>query len=334
MFLLNTFLPCLIPILVGCCALLSGCDTNKHAAPPEKVTIAIYPSYHTTLVQVAQIKGYFQKEGLDVALQLHPSGKAAIQSLMKKQADVASAADTPVMFAIMKGAKVSVFATIRTSSKSEAIVARRDMGIRTESDLKGKKIGVPRGTAADFFLNSYLLVHGIKSSDVEVIDLEPNAVHDALVRGAVSAVAAWVPITTGLQGDLGDNGITFHDENIYTETFDLIESRELMQQRPQLTNRLLRALVKAEGFVSLHPKESQQIVADFCHLDPASVAEVWDFFRFEVSLKQSLLVSLEDQAHWAIKNGLTDGHEFPSLYESIKIEGLKSVKPDAVRMIR
>jgi len=334
MVLQKQFIFTLLFLSAGFFFLLSGCEAKKPAAPLEKITVAIYPSPHTTLVQVAQAKGFFQAEGLEVALQPQGSGKAAVQTLVDGKSDIATSADTPIMFALMRGASISVFATIRTASQAEAIVARSDMGIKTVADLAGKRVGVTRGTAADFFLASFLLVHGIQTSNVEIIDLAPEAIPDALMGGKVAAVATWIPITTRLQKDLGDRGITFHDENIYTETFNLAASRELIRQRPQVISRLLRALVKAEEYVARHPQESRQIVADFSHLDVAPLAEMWDKFHFVVSLNQSLLVTLEDQARWAIKNGLADRRDLPNFLEALYIDGLKLVKPDAVRIIR
>lgn len=110
----------LLLLATGYSLLLSGCEAKKPAGPPEKISIAIYPSPHTTLVQVAQMKGYFKDEGLEVLLQPHASGKVAVQALVDGKGDIATSADTPIMFAIMKGARISVFATIRTSSKAEA----------------------------------------------------------------------------------------------------------------------------------------------------------------------------------------------------------------------
>ena len=208
------------------------------------------------------------------------------------------------------------------------------MGIKTAAELVGKKIGVTTGTAADYFLDSFLLVHGINRKDVEVVNLGPEAIPDALMQGKVAAVATWIPITTRLQKDLGDKGITLQDESIYTETFDMAASRELIRQRPRTISRLLRALVRAEEFVARHPQESQRIVADFSHLDVAALAEMWNVFHFDVSLNQSLLVNLEDQARWAIKNGLTDRRDLPNFFETLYVDGLKSVKPEAVRIIR
>jgi NitT/TauT family transport system substrate-binding protein len=85
------------------CLLQSGCEAKKPAGQPEKITIAILTTIHPTLVKIADAKGFFREEGLDVTLQPHSSGKSALQSLLDNKADFATAADTPIMFAMMNG---------------------------------------------------------------------------------------------------------------------------------------------------------------------------------------------------------------------------------------
>ncbi len=62
---------------------------------------------------------------------MHPYGKTALKEVLEGKADFATVAETPVMFAIMKGEKISIIATIQTSSRNSAIMARKDKGILT-----------------------------------------------------------------------------------------------------------------------------------------------------------------------------------------------------------
>jgi ABC-type nitrate/sulfonate/bicarbonate transport system substrate-binding protein len=324
----------LLPLIVVCCVLLSSCELRKPASPPEKVTIAISKSLSPVLVNIAEAKGFFREEGLDVTLQIHSSGKAALQSLVDGKADLAAAADTPIMFAMMKGALLSVLATINTSTRDEAIVAVKDRGIAAAADLKGVRVGVTLGTAGDYFLDSYLVLNALSRQEVDIVDMKPDEMTEALLQGKVDAVSTWQPQIANLRRVLGERGIMLHSDSIYTETFDIVSMRTLTRQRPEAIRRLLRALVKAEGFVAANPGESQRIIAEFCGLDAEVPAAIWNDFQYNLSLNQSLLVTLEDQARWAIKNGLVERGEMPNFFEAFYIDGLKSVKPDAVRIIK
>ena len=321
-------------MVAGCSILLSGCEAKKPAGPPEKFTIAIPKNINPVLMKIADVKGYFREEGLDVNLQLHSSGKAAIQSLLDGKADLAAAADTPIMFAMMKGARLSILATIDTSTKDDAIVARKDRGIASVSDLKGRKVGVTLGTAGDYFLDSYLVMNALSRKDVVIVEMKPEEMSEALSQGKIDAVSTWQPNVSNLLKALGQRGIMLHSDSVYTQTFNLVSMQPLTRQRPEALRRLLRALVKAEGFAAANSKESQRIMSAFSGMDGESLAGIWNDFVYNISLNQSLLVTLEDQARWAIKNGLTDRRDLPSFFDALYVDGLKSVKPDAVRVIR
>ena len=75
----------------------------------------------------------------------------------KGRGDLAMVADIPVMFAVMEGTRISVLASISESFRENAIVARKDRGIQSPGDLRGKKIAVPAGTTSDYFLDVFLI---------------------------------------------------------------------------------------------------------------------------------------------------------------------------------
>ena len=101
------------------------------------------------------MQGYYLQEGLEATPHLHPYGKLALQEVLDGKADFATVAETPVMFAIMKGEKISIIATIQTSNRNNAILARKDKGILTPDDLKGKKIGATFGTTSAIFYGRF-----------------------------------------------------------------------------------------------------------------------------------------------------------------------------------
>ncbi len=64
------------------------------------------------LVVVAAANGYFRHAGLEVTLQPHASGKAALEAVFVGKADLATAADTPLVFAIVSGRPLLIVATM------------------------------------------------------------------------------------------------------------------------------------------------------------------------------------------------------------------------------
>lgn len=64
------------------------------------------------------------------------------------------------------------------------------------------------------------------------------------------------------------------------------------------------------------------------------MAAVWDKNQFSLSLDQSLILAMEDEARWMIKNNLTNEKNVPNFLDYIYEDGLKAVKPEAENVIR
>lgn len=300
----------------------------------EPLTLAVDNRYvGSSLALIAQAKGYFTDAGLKVTLKPAPTGKAALESTLKGEADLATVAEIPVMFAAIDGRAASIIATIFRSEKDHGIVARKDRGIAKPASLKGKRIGVTLGTSAHFALDSLLVQQKLSINDTELRDLKPEELITALSRGDIDAAATWLPHLETLQTRLGDNGITFYAEGIYEITFNIAGTRDYIAGHPQTIKKFLRALVRAEQFCKEESEAARKLVAENSQMTTARLLALWPDYRFTVALDQSLLLTLEDEARWAIKSRLTKRTQMPNYLEHVYLDGLAAVKPGAVTII-
>lgn len=302
--------------------------------PLQKITVSFTYQPQGTLVHIAIAKGYFIEEGLDVQPQMYTYGKAALQALLDHKADIATAAETPIMFSILNQEKIFIIANILASNTNNAIVARRDAGINSPQDLKGKRIGYTPGTTSDFFFSSLLTAKGIERKDVQEVSLKPEEMSDAMLSQKVDAVSTWNYQLTQISHELGDNGLVIYDKEIYTETYNIASQQEFVQRNPTTIQCFLRALIKAENFVQDHPDEAQTIMSNATLVDKSLVQEVWDRFTFHVALNETLLITLEDETRWAINHHLTDQTQMPNYLSYLYFDGLNAVRPEAVRIWR
>jgi sulfonate transport system substrate-binding protein len=315
---------------------LSACQKppEKSVGPPEKITIAYPTTLLSVLYHIAYSNGFFAAEGLEVTPQPHEFGKIALDSMLEKTADLAIVADTPVMLAVTGGREIYTIGVTMTSKQGNAIVARKGRGIAVPADLKGKTIGVPLGTTGDFFLDSFVSTRGFGRKEVNIVDMRPGEMLDALLSGRVDAVSVWIPTMMQLKRGLGDDGVVFYDEDVYSDIACVVVRPVFVTNHPETVRRVLTALFRAETFMKKNPEDSRRLTAEFLKMDQALLDEIWDSFDFRVTLDQSLVVSLEDQTRWAQQNGLTSGTEMPNYLDFIYFDGLQSVKPEAVRIIR
>ena len=322
-------------------AALSGCQksTSKDAgqrstAPLQKITVAYTYQPQSTLTHVAVAKGYFVEEGLNVQSLMHTFGKASLQSLLDQKADFAAVAETPFMFNVLKGEKICVIANIEASGRNNAIVARKDAGILVAGDLKGKRIGFTPGTTSDFFLDSMLTSIGLTRQAIQPVPLKPEEMQAAIVGKNVDAVCTWNYPLTNIKRQLGSNGVLIYDPEIYTETFNFAAQQDFVQKNPETVKRFLRALIKAEIFVEQHPVEAQSIMSAATKTDLDLIREVWNAFNYRVVLDQRIIITLEDETRWAMKNKYTDQTVMPDYRKYIHLDGLRAVKPEAVKIGR
>ncbi|MCE5182141.1 MAG: NrtA/SsuA/CpmA family ABC transporter substrate-binding protein [Betaproteobacteria bacterium] len=322
-------------------AALAGCQKpstpnaeQQGAGSLQKITVAYTNQPQSTLVHVALAKGYFAEEGLDAQSLMHTYGKAALQSVLENKAEFATVAETPVMFNVLKGEKIFVIANIEASSMNNAIVARKSSGINAPGDLKGKRIGFTPGTTSDFFLDSLLTANGLTRQEIQPVAMKPEEMQDAIMAKRVDAVSTWNYPLTQIKRQLGSDGTILYDREIYTETFNIAAQQDFVQKNPATVKRFLRALIKAENFVAKNPDEAQAIMSAATKIDKSLIHEVWNSFNYHVVLDQTLLITLEDEARWAMKNKLTDRTVMPDYLSFIHLDSLREIKPEAIKMNR
>ena len=327
----------LIGFLVMSCP---GCDRQEKqrektkAVTIEQIKIAVPSSPPASPLFVAFKKGYFKEEGLDVTLLLQTSGKASLQAVIKGEADMAAVGEAPVMFAGLNDEKIYTIASYMSSTQNYVIVARKDRGIATPGDLSGKKIGVTPGTNSEFFMDALFMYNNINRQDVTVLNFKPPQMFEALMEGTVDAVSTWNPHVIKLQKGLADKQITFDGDGLYTGRFNLSAGQQFIAENPGVASKVLRALLRAVQTIHDNPDESLDTVSEYIKTDRAMVKDIWAIYDFEVTLSQSFIISLEDEARWAIRKGLTSRQDVPNYLDYIYMQALEEVKPGAVTIIR
>lgn len=318
-------------------ALLTACQPVPATPPsaPEKVSIAYMNVALSSLFHIAHLHDYFRHEGLDVTAHPHISGKNALQSLIDGKTDLAITADTPFVLAVLNGDSLSLLATIATSHRYNLILARKDRGITKPADLRGKTIGVATGTTAHFFLHAFLTTQDMSSKDVVIRDYPAGEpIRTAIISGKVDAISYWTNAAKVVEQALGDSAILFYDETLYSDNACLIAQKDFVRSRPDTIRKVLRALVRAEEFIRQHPDEARQKAAAFTGIGQDVFDGAWRTIAFRTSLEQSVLVSLEAQTQWAQQEHLTRRMDMPNYLDNIFVDGLLSVNPQAMTIIR
>jgi len=313
-----------------------GCDRESKqeaSKKDEKIIIAVTPWAASAALFIAREKGYFQDEGIDADFHSYISGHLGLDAVLSGKADLATAGDTPIARAAVAGKPVVVIATLCEINRAVLVVARKDRGISSPADLRGKKVGVVAGTTADFFLHILLTTSYINPKDVGIVNLATDQVIDALVSGEVDAVSTWSPHTIAARDKLGDNGVVIEDPSIYKMTWNIMSTKEVAGANPERIRRVLRAIVRANEFIIKHPGEARAVTSKNIGTNSPFFEKEWADYTFIAELDQSLLLNLEDQARWMIKQGVGDDRGTPNLMDFIYTDGLEAVQPEALGFV-
>lgn len=302
------------------------------AAAP--LTIGVSTTPLSTPFYIAEKQGYFAKEGLEVALKDCNGGKTCLSWLLSGEVQLATASELPVMFSSFTRKDTSIVASFAATNRNVKLVTRKGANIRTPRDLSGKRVGLVRGAAGEYFLDLVLLAYGIDPATVTVVDLPADAMEAAAKARTVDVFAAFEPSTYRLMKAMQDDGFVMPLPAMYTMTFNLATLRPFAAGRQDDVRGLLRALDRAIQFIHAQPAQAQAIMLQRLKLDQAFLSWAWSEYRFDLALNQSLLSTLESQARWALRHRLVTGKDMPDYLDMVDTAPLLQVRPAAVTMVK
>ena len=325
----------MVVVALGTGISVGGCQEKpeKYTGPVEKISIGATTQELSTLIWIAEAKGYFEENGLDATVKAYDTGIETKNALLAGEVDVADTVDFVITGLGLEGVDIKVLASINTAI-IDYIIARKDRGISSLSDLKGKKIGIKPGSSAEYYLGRTLIFNNLSLQDVELVALHPPDMPEAIAQGEVDATITWHPHNYHIKNSLGDNAIVWSAHGGQDVYWVIFSKDEFAQQYPEKIKRLLKALVQAEEFVKHDNLEAKEIIARRVNLDLPYIESVWSDFHFVVDLTQSMIIAMEDQTRWKMDNNLTDKTEVPNYLDYIYIDALEEVKPEAIGIIR
>jgi ABC-type nitrate/sulfonate/bicarbonate transport system substrate-binding protein len=300
----------------------------------EPISVGFEPNPVNLLMYIAQNQSYFTNNGLNVTVENYASGAAATNGLLNGEVDMAIAADFVLTRNILLNSSVQTFGSLNTFLQSY-VIGLKDRGIQNISDLEGKILGVTFQSNSQFYIGRFLELNNINHSQVNLINVSPSQFTDALVNGTVDALVAWQPYIGEIQNRLGYDSVVIWDATSGQPAYDCIITTNIwMFNHQQQTREFLQALAQAEEFIVNNPARAKTMLENWLNLSAAYVQTIWPQYSFSLSLDQSQLLAMQDQAQWLISNNQTNATVVPNFLNHIYLDSLLAVKPNAVTIIR
>ncbi|MFG1478071.1 ABC transporter substrate-binding protein [Xanthobacter sp. V4C-4] len=241
--------------VAGLAAALAGPAVAQTAEKPQ-LTLGVggKPLLYYLPLTIAERKGFFKEEGLDVSINDFGGGAKSLQALIGGSVDVVTGAYEHTIRMQAKGQDiVSVIELGRFPGI--VLVAGKDSGIKAVKDLKGRKVGVTApGSSTNFFVNFLLAKDGLKPEDVSFVGVGGGASAVAQMKhGGIDAMANLDPVITKLESDgdvaiLADSRTEAGSEAIFggpNPAAVLYLKRDFVTRNPVTTQKLVNAFAKA-----------------------------------------------------------------------------------------
>jgi ABC-type nitrate/sulfonate/bicarbonate transport system substrate-binding protein len=328
-----TVVACIILILVFILSSFTYLNLQR-PKKMESIIVAYSPFESLALFWVAQEQGFFTQNNLNVTIHNYDSGAGALSGVINGEAEIAvGTTEFPLVIRALNQESIQTMGTI-SKSNFVYIVARADRGIANISDLNGKTIGTTFGTIAHYYLGRFLVLNGLRTEDVTIVDLRtPVDWVNAVVNGSIDAVATAQPYANSAKDGLGTNAVVWSINSNQPHYTQAIATNKWIAEHPMLCSSFLMALYQAEEFIANHPVESKMIVKQQMNFTDAYMETVWAQNQYSLSLDPPLIQAMESEARWLISNNLTSQIVVPGFLNYIYLDGLASVKSDAVTII-
>jgi len=308
-------------LLVAAGLLMQSCTTTPTTLkddgaplPPIKVAGARWIELSPVLVAANSL--YPQK--LEV-----PSG--GVVSITSGAADLATNAETQLLRESVTNPDLRIIMTV--SESFYRLVARRSAGISKLSDLKGKRVLLPRQTSAHYYFVAMLRSAGLDESDVTFVSQAPRApapagqaaaggpaapaaprsrfgTAEALARGEADVIATFEPEPEVAMHLLGSDGIVLQDRKVYREAFNLnARAQDLADpEKRRAIVRFVRAVADASKLLKKNPDPYLPHISSVLGFTEEQIRWGWPETEFPVRIIPDMLDVLEVEEQWLAKS--------------------------------
>lgn len=235
------------------------------AAEPLKVKAGALAVVGNVPLFLAQEKGFFREEGLDVEISTDVSNPAnAVPAILSGELDLITSNSVTFLQAVAKRLPVKFVSAVSSNSAAyTGIYVKDDSAIKSIKDLAGKKVGLLAlgGIQHVAFLEAAKKA-GTDPGSIEFVELPIQNTVPALKSGKVDAAGLIEPFIT-----IGGNGLrrigSGLDEGLGAKALvtGVMTSDKFLGEHADAARGFARAMARAEAYAGDHLDEVRAILA-------------------------------------------------------------------------
>jgi NitT/TauT family transport system substrate-binding protein len=235
------------------------------------------PSVQILPMMVAQEKGFYKREGLDLELVFVRGASTAVQALLANQIHFIFSVG-PQMPAVWEGSDIILLAQ-QVGRPTFSLIVTPD--IQKITDLKGKKIGVTFGGSTAAGTKALLELNKLNpDKDVEYVGLPGNEPKIAALKQGIISAALLAPPADFLAMKSGMKRLVSLAEIFKDTAFTgLAATSKTIKENPQMVKRMVRAMARSVIHTRDHPEDALQVMSKRLGLNRDAAQDAYEMIR-------------------------------------------------------
>lgn len=310
--------------------LMHGNVFAQSTEPLKKIVVFDQPSVNHDAVWMAQAKGFYKEEGLDVQLRIFPSGVTAFQAFHSGQGDI-------IMHGELSGlqnwfnlnGQYRIILDMERDSKSYIGVVSN--AIKTPQDLKGKTVATRVGSTGSWFVSEYLAKNNVPENQVTIKNLDNQTLPAAICRGDIDGFFIWQPTGARTMEICGDKVHYLTTAEGYVQGYNLAGARLQWLETPDGRDKALR-FVRATMKGAKVAQDNFAAVAAYTKevfgMSEQATRDQYDFLVRPLAFDDVFFKDFCSLSAWMQKGGISK--EKADLSKFIWTDGVMAVDPSLV----
>ena len=207
---------------------------------------------------LAEEKGYFEEEGLNVTIDQGEGSGATVTRIMSGAYDAGFGdVNAIIQNAATRPEEAPVMVYLMWNQPPFAIVSKKDQGIATPADLAGKTLGGAQGTPTTRLLPVFARTNDVDVASIAVNSMAPNLQEPMLIRDEIDGalvfnITSWFNLLLNRQDPEADfNWLNFGEFGLDLYSNGLMVSQAMIRDNPEAVAGLVRAVNKATVEIGL-----------------------------------------------------------------------------------
>ncbi|WP_377154547.1 aliphatic sulfonate ABC transporter substrate-binding protein [Roseateles sp. UC29_93] len=221
--------------------------------------------------------------GWQVAWLEFPAGPQLLEAFNVDAVDIGVTGAPPPIFAQAARTDFVYIAAEPGQPHSEAILVKPDSPLRGVADLKGRRVGLQKGSSSHYLLLASLAKAGLQLRDVSPVFLSPADARAAFERGAIDAWVVWDPYLTFAQAATQARVLAdFSALAPESPPWSFYEARRAFaaEHGALLREQVIPLLAEAGAWANEHREESARLVAPLFGVPEAQLLQLQKRLRY------------------------------------------------------